>query len=679
VNRLANQQSLYLRQHAHQAVDWYPWGADALAAARAADKPLLVSVGYSACHWCHVMAHESFDDPYIARLMNTHFLCVKVDREEHPDVDRIYMESVQMMHGHGGWPLNVFCLPDGRPFAGGTYFPPDDRSNRGIVPWPQLLMRVADHYQRHRAELEDNATAILHNLTASNQPPRMDGAVPDPSQLPAAARRILDNADLEYGGFGSAPKFPPAMTLDFLLALRNTRTVGEQDLPLARRIDQVINTTLTGMAHGGLYDQIGGGFCRYSVDRHWLIPHFEKMLYDNALLIDIYSRAWQRYPKPLYAAVVGETIDWLQREMRAPGGGYYAAIDADSEGGEGSFYVWEPAEIAAVLGAERAAAFCRAYDIRDEGNFEHSGKSQPALLEPDYATRSEWAAARQQLLRVRNRRPRPATDTKRLTAWNALMCRALAQAAVTFGRPDWWATAVELGDWLWHTQTAGGTTCYRLAYDGQPTGVGTLDDAAFCAEAMLALAAHSDWLQPGSHRLWFERAATLGRLIDEQYGDESGPGYYFNSRHDDPLVHRAKDWYDQAIPAGNSALLHVLSGLYAGTGEIRWGQTYTDLSRAHRGTLTELPQAVPYALSAITQELTGIAVVRAAADAPLEPLRAALAKRPWRRTLLLAASGNEHGFPASGYQLCIGSQCLNLEGGVEAVAEAVGGGRLGER
>jgi uncharacterized protein YyaL (SSP411 family) len=387
-NQLHLQKSLYLRQHADNPVDWLPWGAEAFARAKKEDKPILVSIGYAACHWCHVMAHESFEDESIAKLMNTHFVCIKVDREEHPEVDSVYMEAVQMMNGQGGWPLNVFCLPDGRPFAGGTYFPPDETRGHALVPWPQLLMRVADYFQRQREDLTENATAVLGNLRAGNAPHKATGEALHPEDVLKAAAKLLASQDKDYGGFGSEPKFPPAMALDFLLVLRGTAAVEEGDTALGREIDQCINRTLTAMAHGGIYDQFGGGFSRYSVDRHWLIPHFEKMLYDNALLIGCYSRGWQRYNKPLYKAVVEETLDWLQRELQLPDGSFAAALDADAKGGEGSTYTWTPEEVEQVIGKEAAAQICEAYGISETGNFEATGRCQPALLEPDAGIRA---------------------------------------------------------------------------------------------------------------------------------------------------------------------------------------------------------------------------------------------------------------------------------------------------
>jgi uncharacterized protein YyaL (SSP411 family) len=510
-NRLSNENSLYLQQHAENPVDWYPWGEEALAAAEASGKPLLVSIGYSACHWCHVMAHESFESDYIAKLMNKHFICVKVDREERPDVDQVYMEAVQMIQQQGGWPLNVFCLPDGRPFFGGTYFPPEDRGH-GLIPWPQVLMRIADHYKRSQAELIDNADSIQKNIMASTQAASTGGAsgVWDNAYLLAAAHGICGNHDDQYGGFGGAPKFPQAMTLDFLRAVRRSAAV-EAEPELSERIDTVCHATLRAMAHGGLFDQFGGGFARYSVDPHWLIPHFEKMLYDNALLIDAYSRGWLANQDPLYAAVVEETIGWLEREMSAEGGGFYAALDADSEGEEGRYYVWTPEQIDSVLGPTEAARDIRAaYNITAEGNFEH-GNSNPALVEADFAVRAKLAPARQQLLAYReaNRVP-PGKDTKISTAWNALLIRSMADAGFYFNRPEWLQRARKAADFIWSELTEeldGALRLKAVYYEGVGAQVdGFLHDYALAAEAFLAIASKIDWVEPGASVIYLERA-----------------------------------------------------------------------------------------------------------------------------------------------------------------------------
>ena len=380
-NRLAHESSLYLRQHEANPVHWWPWCAEAFAEAKAKNKPVLVSVGYSSCHWCHVMARESFEQPWVADLMNQHFVCIKVDREERPEVDKLMMDAVQMIQGHGGWPLNCFCLPDGRPFFGGTYFPPEDRGH-GQVPWPQLLMRVSDFYHRNKSELAANADAIAQNLTHLTRAPDADGSAPMPDDLVAAARRICEQHDDTFGGFGAAPKFPAPHTLNLLLGLRGAAAI-EADRSLATRLDAVLTITLGAMARGGLFDQVGGGFHRYCVDRDWTVPHFEKMLYDNAQLLGTYAEAWARYRDPLYVDICEETVGWLLREMRTANGLFAASLDADTDHHEGTTYVWTAPEVAAALGDE-AFPFAQAYGLSDKGNFE--GKNIPKL-KGDHAAR----------------------------------------------------------------------------------------------------------------------------------------------------------------------------------------------------------------------------------------------------------------------------------------------------
>ncbi len=662
-NRLADTSSLYLRQHADNPVDWYPWGDEAFARARAEDKPLLVSIGYSSCHWCHVMAHESFEDDYIASLMNKHFVCVKVDREEHPDVDAIYMESVQMMHGHGGWPLNVFCLPDGRPFAGGTYFPPDDRRG-GMIPWPQLLVRVADFYKRQRADLEENAKAILGNLEAGNHPFQASGDPLPNEALPAAAEQITTAHDDEYGGFGDAPKFPPASALDFLMAVRATAAVDLRQPALRDRIDGVVNTTLTAMAHGGLFDQVGGGFARYCVDRHWIIPHFEKMLYDNGLLLSTYARAYTRYPKPLYKAVVEETVAWLEREMRTPHGTFMAAVDADSEDGEGFFYTWTPAEIDAVLGPEDGPAFRAAYAVTDEGNFEH-GRSQPVLVESDFDKRQALAPARARLLEARARRARPATDTKVITGWNALVIRGLAHAAAVFEEPAWFAAASRAARWILGHMLRPDGSLARVAYGESAEGLATLEDYAALAEAVLALAAVAEAFEPGSAAAWRETSVRLADAAMERFRDPKAMGYFSTAPGRADLVHRKKDWLDNATPSGNSALVHVFSALHALTGEARYAAERDRLRPAYTGLAERAPSAIGHALAVFTLDATGLAVLKGGRGTDWAAALRALREKPWRPVFLQPADD----LPENNFQLCVGTQCLAPTTDVAEVVE----------
>ena len=653
-NRLSEENSLYLQQHASNPVDWYPWGEEAIKAAESSGKPLLVSIGYSACHWCHVMAHESFEDEYIAGIMNKHFICVKVDREERPDLDQIYMEAVQMIQQQGGWPLNVFCLPDGRPFFGGTYFPPEDRG-QGLIPWPQMCMRIADFYKRSKGELIKNAEAIQKNILAGTQAASTGGASSDWKLecLPLAAQGICGNHDDQYGGFGDAPKFPPSMSLNFLRALRPT---VEPDL--AARIDEVSHITLRAMAHGGLFDQFGGGFARYSVDAHWLIPHFEKMLYDNALLIDAYTRAWLDTKDPLYAAVVEETIGWLDREMSAPNGGFYAALDADSEGEEGRYYVWTPEQVDAVLGPSLARELRAAYNITAEGNFEH-GKSNPALVEADCAVRSKLADARRQLRERREaERVPPGKDTKISTAWNCMMIRALADAGFYFDRPEWTQRARKAVDFLWSelvSETTEGIQLKAVYYESGGAKVEAfLHDYALLAEACLAVASKIDWIEPGASVIYQARAQACVAQAMQYFADEHSIGYYFTAQGAETPVARRKEWFDNATPSGNSVMLHALSGLYALTGDGRYAAEFEAMLPAYADYAGKVAAGVAHGLEAAATHQSGVAVIKLGVAVDLNALRIALAAKAWRRTFIQQSMD----LSPKQIQVCLGTECL---------------------
>ncbi len=668
-NRLANESSLYLRQHADNPVDWYPWGNEAFEKARVENKPLIISIGYSSCHWCHVMAHESFENDYIAGLMNKHFVCVKVDREERPDVDQIYMEAVQMIARHGGWPLNAFCFPDGRPFFGGTYFPPEDRDN-GMIPWPQLLMRVRDFYQREQEKLEENARNIVHNLAAMNTPVVSGGDRLDRNALLEAAKTICAGHDDDFGGFGQAPKFPHAMTLDFLMEcprfLGGSR--GEDGSITEERIDRVVETTLKAMAHGGLYDQIGGGFTRYSTDRMWLIPHFEKMLYDNGLLLRTYTRAWQRHRNPLYRAVAEETAEWVLREMRsAETGLFYASIDADSEGEEGRFYLWTPAEVEAVLGAGDGERFCRSYNITEEGNFE-KGKSNPALVAAEFEEREALGSAREKLLQAREKRVRPATDPKHLVSWNSLMISGLADAGFYLDRPDFFDAATDAADAIWETMRFDDNRLHAVYHRG-PSLNGYLDDYAFFAEALIDLHGLAALREPQTApKKWLERAEQIVAAVEAHFADPEATGYFFTSDDHESLVARRKEWWDNALPAGNSSLLHVFSRLYALTGNETYGKAYNRLKKAYPGFSAKMPAGIPHALAAIAADTAGIAVLKIGNERDRGELSSFLREHSRQR---LYGHPTEESGQSAAYQLCVGTTCLPPVASLAALRESL--------
>ena len=555
-NRLADEASPYLRQHADNPVDWYPWGEEALRAAREADKPILLSIGYAACHWCHVMAHESFEDPATAAQMNRDFINVKVDREERPDLDSIYMGAVVAMTGQGGWPMTVALTPDGKPFFGGTYFPPTPRY--GMPAFRQVLTSLADAWRDRRADVEGSAADVAAHLRQTTLAAALGGGgALDADLLDQALNALLRSFDARLGGFGGAPKFPPSMTLEFLLHITAQRG-DSMALHMAER-------TLEAMAHGGLYDQIGGGFARYSTDDRWLVPHFEKMLYDNALLARVYTHAWQITGKPLYRRVVEETLDFVAREMRHTGGGFSSSYDADSEGEEGKFYVWTAAEVRAALG-DNAERFMAAYGVSEAGNWEGRNILNVAggVDEEQLAGLSE---ARQKLFDIRARRVPPGLDDKTLTAWNGLMLAAFADAGRALGRSDYIAVATANAGFLRTRMRRDDGRLWRAWQPGLGDAPGRfnayLEDYACLADGLLALYAAT--FEPR----WFAWARELAEAMLAHFSDPAG-GFFDTSDDHEELLHRPKDVQDNATPSGNSMAAHVLLRLGLLTGEGRY-------------------------------------------------------------------------------------------------------------
>ncbi len=543
-NRLARETSPYLLQHAHNPVDWYPWGEEAFARARAEDKPVLLSVGYSACHWCHVMERESFENPAIAAVMNEGFVSVKVDREERPDVDHIYMQAVQSMTGHGGWPMTVFLAPDGTPFYGGTYFPPEDR--HGLPGFPKLLAAIADAWRSRRAEVLQSGKELTESL---GQGDRLRGAATLLSEelLFTAFSGISSQFDEEWGGLGGAPKFPQPMIWEFVL-----RFFKRGDNPYAQRM---VHTTLIRMARGGMYDHLGGGFARYSVDAHWMVPHFEKMLYDNAQLASLYLHAWLAFGDPECRRVCEETLDYLLRDMTDPSGGFYSAEDADSEGHEGKFYVWTPEEIRAVLGAdaERALAY---WGVDGGPNFE--GQSILYLAgEPDP---EGIAPLRRRLLEARAKRVRPGRDDKVLAGWNGLACRALAEAGRALGRADYIAAAVRNAEFLLGSMRHDGRLL-RTWKAGQARLKGYLEDYAMVAAALV------DVYEATFERRWLDAARGLADDMVGLFWDGEREGFYDTGHDHERLIVRPRNLFDNAVPSGTSVAIETLLRLAALTGE----------------------------------------------------------------------------------------------------------------
>jgi len=551
MNRLADETSPYLRQHADNPVDWYPWGDEAFAEARRRDVPVLVSVGYSACHWCHVMAHESFEDPATAAVMNARFVNVKVDREERPDVDAIYMEAVQALTGGGGWPMTVFVDHDGRPFFGGTYYP---KTGRGGMPaFVELLDAIHAAWQERRDEVGEQAARLTEALAATATRLQPVDDVPGPEVIEAAVDGLRRAADAEWGGFGRAPKFPQTMSLDLLLA-HHRRTGDPEALAIVER-------SLDAMAAGGIHDHLGGGFARYSVDRQWLVPHFEKMLYDQALLARVYLHAWQVTGRDDHRRVLDGTVGYVLRDLGLPDGGFASAEDADSEGEEGRFYVWDATEIDAALGAD-APAFRTWFGVTDGGNFEgHTILHRPVfgdLAAPDAVERG-----RRILFERRAGRVRPGLDDKVLTEWNALMLATLAEAAAVTGRADWLAAAVANGEFLLaHLQREDGRWL-RSWQAGDGERPARARHLAYAADHAALVDAFTRLAEATGEARWIEHARRTAEHLITLFWDVEGGGVFTTGRDAEALVTRPKDLMDNATPSANS--LTALAFLRLGT------------------------------------------------------------------------------------------------------------------
>jgi len=552
-NRLEGQTSPYLLQHLYNPVDWHPWGEEAFARARREDKPVFLSIGYAACHWCHVMERESFEDPATAELLNEHFVPIKVDREERPDVDEIYMNAVQLMTGQGGWPLSVFLTPDLRPFMGGTYFPPEDRYGR--IGFPALLRRIRQVWSESRDEVDGSAermTGMLRQAAAAPAPGAGDGRV-GRLELGRAAAELAGRFEPPHGGFGPAPKFPPDGAIGLLLR-EHARTGERVPLTLAEK-------TLDGMALGGMYDHVGGGFARYSVDDRWLVPHFEKMLYSQALLVPAYVDGWQLTRKPLYRRVVEQTLDFVRRELTDPAGGFFSSLDADSEGEEGRFYVWTPEELEATLGSEDGRWFAGVYGVTPGGNFE--GRSIPHLLEGSLGDRAaaegtteEQLAARleplrHRLLEARGGRVRPGTDDKVLTAWNGLMISACCRAYQAFARDADLALAQQAADFATEHLMRDGRllVSYRL---GRSQLNAYLDDYAFLARGLL------DLYESDFDPRHLAEAERLADTLLRHFEDRTAGGWFFTSDDHESLLTRNHSTHDGALPAGAGVAAELL-------------------------------------------------------------------------------------------------------------------------
>ncbi len=574
-NRLIHETSPYLRQHAYNPVDWYPWGKEALARAKAEDKPILLSIGYSACHWCHVMAHECFENPDIAKLMNEQFINIKVDREERPDLDDIYQKAAQVFLGRGGgWPLTVFLTPDREPFYGGTYFPPVPRYN--LPGFPQVLLGVVEAYRGHPDRVRQNIERVRNGLQRAGAPQPSSEPLTD-ALLDEAVKDLSLVYDSLHGGFGDGPKFPTVPPLSLLL--RQFYRTGD----LASQ-GKVIHQ-LRRMAAGGIYDHLGGGFHRYAVDAQWLIPHFEKMLYDNAQLVRIYLDGWRLTREIRFKQVVEETLEYVRREMTHPGGGFYAAQDADSEGHEGKFFVWEPGEIKSELGPELGELFCRVYGVTADGNFE--GRSilnrlAGLNLKPEEQEELETvlAPARRRLREVRDRRVKPERDDKILTSWNGLMVSGFLDAYQTFGTPSYLDMAERALAFLLERAWMNGRL-HRTVTGGRARLNGYLDDYAFLAAALI------DAYEATSQRGYLEHAVELTEIMLEQFWDDETGGCFFTGRDHEALIQRMKSGTDGAMPSGNAVAATNLLRLFFYAGEPRYWDRAEQTLRVFRAQMDQ--------------------------------------------------------------------------------------------
>ena len=625
-NRLAQETSPYLLEHANNPVDWYPWGPEALARARRENKPILLSIGYSACHWCHVMARESFEDSEIAALINRDFVAIKVDREERPDLDQVYMRAVQAMTGSGGWPMTAFLLPDATPFFAGTYFPPSDRF--GMPSFRRVLAAVTDAFSNRMGEVEATATQVREYLQRPAVP--LAAGSLTPALLDEASTRLARDHDPTHGGFGSAPKFPQPMLVDFLL--RSHRRTGDPSvLAMAQQ-------TLQAMAAGGMYDQLGGGFHRYSVDERWLVPHFEKMLYDNALLPRAYLDAWQLTGDAGFRRVVEDTLAFVQRELLSPDGGFYSSLDADSEGEEGRFYVWTPHELELALGVDDATAVARAFDVSDAGNFDGRNILHP--MTPDAS--AVLAGVRERLLAARAGRVRPHRDEKVIAGWNGLMLRAFAEAGRVLDRPDLLSIAEANARFLL-SRMRSGERMRRSYKDGRATLAGYLEDQAAVADGLLSL------YEATFETRWLDEVRRLMRETLAAFWDAPRGAFFDTAADQEQLVVRPQDVTDNAIPSGTSMAVDVLLRGGRLLGEDSWIAIARSSLERLAPTAAKAPLAFGRLLAALDFELgrpVELAVIGPLADAKTRRLLDVARLRYLPNRLLAAApDGDGRGIP----------------------------------
>jgi uncharacterized protein YyaL (SSP411 family) len=662
-NRLASETSPYLQQHADNPVDWYPWSEEALALAREEDKPILLSIGYSACHWCHVMAHESFEDADVAAEMNRLFVNIKVDREERPDLDQIYQTAHGMLtQRSGGWPLTMFLAPDGTPFFAGTYFPKTPRY--GMPGFSDLLARIAQAYRGQRDQIAKQNESLMDALKRTAPAPGGEAALVR-APIDDAVHELARVFDDVNGGIGNAPKFPHTFELAFCLrrhVLDGDDTGGG-----------IAKLTLTRMAEGGIFDQLGGGFCRYSTDPTWGIPHFEKMLYDNGPLLALYADAWLATGEPLYEKAADETAAWVMREMQSPAGGYYSSLDADSEGEEGKFYVWTREEVEALLSADEYAVAAPHYGLTGAPNFEkrywNLRVAEPLenvaarLAIPAVTARARLESARRKLFAARERRVRPGRDDKVLTSWNALMARGMARAGRSFGRAEWVESAKRALDFVRATLWQDGRLLATYK-DGRAHLNAYLDDHAFLLDAFIEM------MQTDFRAEDLRWAQALAKLMLERFEDTDEGGFYFTSDDHEALIHRPKTGHDGATPSGNGIAAFALQRLGHLTGETRYQDAAERTLKLFNASVTRSPSGHASLLTALDEALTPprLLILRGAGAEP-DTWRRELAKTYRPDTIVVAIPDTAEDLPATlamqrpqgqsvGAWLCTGATCL---------------------
>jgi uncharacterized protein len=597
-NRLINETSPYLLQHARNPVDWYPWGEEAFEKAKKEDKPVLVSIGYSACHWCHVMERESFEDPNVAAFMNEHFVNIKVDREERPDVDHIYMDAVQVMTGSGGWPLNVFITPEGKPFYGGTYYPPKRVFNRAS--WIEVLHAIAHAYDEKKEEIEGQANGLTEHLqTANTIGNNATESVFEKKDIDIAFQNIMKTADRQWGGFGRAPKFPQTFTINFLLRYSWLTGSKEAEAQALLSLDKMIQ--------GGIYDQLGGGFARYSTDTEWLVPHFEKMLYDNALLVISLSEAYQLTKDERYKEVIEETLDFVERELMHESGGFYSALDADSEGDEGKFYVWQYDEIENLLGAD-APLFARYYNVLEKGNWEGTNILHTKANLENFAQQEGISVnnlkevlnrCRTALLNQRSHRVRPGLDDKLLLSWNALMNSAYSKAYGATKEERYKSIAIKNMEFLLSSFSKDGKAFYHSLKNSQAKHLAFLDDYSFLIAALLDLSEITADTQ------WLEKAKLLTEFVVDNFSDKDSSLFFYTQVTQKDILLRKKEVYDSAIPSGNSIMalnFHRLGILFDNQ---EWRQKAVDMVSSFGNMAVKYPTSFGVWLSALFQMVYG--------------------------------------------------------------------------